>query len=187
MIQAVSHLWLPFTQMQSFDASARTFVRGDSTSLFDARGRRLFDAVSSIWTTIHGHAHPAIVDAIALQAATLDHATTLGATNLPAEALAQALCEYCETDYAFFASDGASAVEAAIKMALHYWQHVGEPQRTRFLRLVDAYHGDTTGAMSLSGISVFKSHYGAITFETRTYEHAGDLDANDVAAVIVEP
>jgi adenosylmethionine-8-amino-7-oxononanoate aminotransferase len=187
MIQAVSHLWLPFTQMQSFDASARTFVRGDGTSLYDARGRRVFDAVSSIWTTIHGHAHPAIVDAIALQAATLDHATTLGATNLPAEALAEALCEYCETDYAFFASDGASAVEAAIKMALHYWQHMGEPQRTRFLRLVDAYHGDTTGAMSLSGISVFKSYYGAITFETRTYERADDLDADDVAAVIVEP
>ncbi|HUN28512.1 MAG TPA: aminotransferase class III-fold pyridoxal phosphate-dependent enzyme [Alphaproteobacteria bacterium] len=187
MIQAVSHLWLPFTQMQSFDASARTFVRGDGSSLFDARGRRVFDAVSSIWTIIHGHSHPAIVDAIALQAATLDHATTLGATNLPAEALAQALCEYCETDYAFLASDGASAVEAAIKMALHYWQHVGEPRRTRFLRLVDAYHGDTAAAMSVSGIAVFKSHYGAITFETRTYEHAEDLEADDVAAVIVEP
>ena len=79
----------------------------------------------------------------------------------------EALCEYCETDYAFFASDGASAVEAAIKMALQYWQHVGEPQRTRFLRLVDAYHGDTTGAMSVSDIAVFKSHYGAITFETQ--------------------
>ncbi|HTC29373.1 MAG TPA: aminotransferase class III-fold pyridoxal phosphate-dependent enzyme [Candidatus Acidoferrum sp.] len=187
MIQAVSHLWLPFTQMQSFDASTRTFVRGDGTSLHDARGRRVFDAVSSIWTIIHGHSHPAIVDAIALQAATLDHATTLGATNLPAEALAHALCELAETDYAFFAGDGASAVEAAIKMALHYWQHAGEPQRTRFLRLVDAYHGDTAGAMSLSDIAVFKSRYGAVTFETRTYECVDDLEAPDVAAVIVEP
>jgi adenosylmethionine-8-amino-7-oxononanoate aminotransferase len=187
MIQAVSHLWLPFTQMQSFDASARTFVRGDGTNLYDARGRRVFDAVSSIWTIIHGHAHPAIVDAIALQAATLDHATTLGATNLPAEALAHALCELCETDYAFFAGDGASAVEAAIKMTLHYWQHVGEPQRMRFLRLVDAYHGDTAGAMSVSDIAVFKSRYGAVTFETRSYDVADDLEAPDVAAVIVEP
>jgi adenosylmethionine-8-amino-7-oxononanoate aminotransferase len=187
MIQAVSHLWLPFTQMQSFDASARTFVRGDGTSLYDARGRRLFDAVSSIWTIIHGHSHPAIVDAIALQAATLDHATTLGATNLPAEALAQALCELCETDYAFFAGDGASAVEAAIKMALHYWQHLGETRRTRFLRLVDAYHGDTASAMSVSDIAVFKSRYGPVTFETRPYERADDLEAPDVAAVIVEP
>jgi adenosylmethionine-8-amino-7-oxononanoate aminotransferase len=187
MIEAVSCLWLPFTQMQSFDAAERTFVRGDRASLFDARGRRVFDAVSSIWTIIHGHCHPAIVDAISLQASTLDHATTLGATNLPAEALAQALCEYCETDRAFFCSDGASAVEASIKMALHYWRNRGEPRRTRFLRFVDAYHGDTTGAMSLSDIEVFKSSYSAITFETRAYGDARDLDAPDVAAVIVEP
>ncbi len=187
MIQAVSRLWLPFTQMQSFDSAERTFVRADGTHLTDARGRRVFDAVSSIWTIIHGHCHPTIVDAIALQASTLDHATTLGATNLPAETLAQALCTYCETDYAFFGSDGASAVEASIKMALHYWRNVGEPRRTRFLRLVDAYHGDTTGAMSVSDIGVFKSNYGAITFETRAYDDPHGLDAPDVAAIIVEP
>ena len=93
MIRTLSKLWLPFTQMQSFDASARTFVRGEGTYLFDARGRRVFDAVSSIWTIVHGHGHPALVDAIARQAARLDHATTLGATNPPAEALALALCE----------------------------------------------------------------------------------------------
>ncbi|MGB6986385.1 MAG: aminotransferase class III-fold pyridoxal phosphate-dependent enzyme [Candidatus Aquilonibacter sp.] len=187
MIQAVSRLWLPFTQMQSFDSAERTFVRADGTSLIDARGRRVFDAVSSIWTIIHGHCHPTIVDALSLQASTLDHATTLGATNLPAETLAQALCEYCETDYAFFGSDGASAVEASIKMALHYWRNSGEPQRTRFLRLVDAYHGDTTGAMSVSDIAVFKSNYGAITFEARAYDDPRDLNAPDVAAIIVEP
>ncbi|HTX57889.1 MAG TPA: aminotransferase class III-fold pyridoxal phosphate-dependent enzyme [Candidatus Acidoferrales bacterium] len=187
MIQAVSRLWLPFTQMQSFDATQRTFVRGNGTRLVDARGRSTFDAVSSIWTIVHGHCHPAIVDAIALQAATLDHATTLGATNLSAEALAEALCELCDTDYAFFGADGASAVEAAIKMAIQYWQHEDEPQRKRFLRLRDAYHGDTAGAMSCSDITVFKSHYGAITFETRTYDEPGDLDAPDVAGVIVEP
>ncbi len=187
MMQAVSRLWLPFTQMQSFDSAERTFVRANGTSLIDARGRRVFDAVSSIWTIVHGHCHPAIVDAIALQASTLDHATTLGASNLPAETLASALCEYCETDYAFFGSDGASAVEAAIKMALQYWRNAGEPHRTRFLRLVDAYHGDTTGAMSLSDIAVFKSNYGAITFETRAYDDPRDLDAPDVAAIIVEP
>ena len=187
MMQAVSRLWLPFTQMQSFDSAERTFVRANGTSLIDARGRRVFDAVSSIWTIIHGHCHPAIVDAIALQASTLDHATTLGASNLPAETLASALCEYCETDYAFFGSDGASAVEAAIKMALQYWRNAGEPHRTRFLRLVDAYHGDTTGAMSLSDIAVFKSNFGAITFETRAYGDPRDLDAPDVAAIIVEP
>jgi adenosylmethionine---8-amino-7-oxononanoate aminotransferase len=187
MIQAGSHLWLPFTQMQSFDAAARTFVRGDRNFLIDARGRRVFDAVSSIWTIVHGHCHPAIADAISLQVMTLDHATTLGATNPAAEALAQLLCEVCEMDYAFFGGDGASAVEAALKMALQYWRHVGEPQRTRFLHLVDSYHGDTAGAMSLSDIAAFKSNFDAVTFETLPYSRVEDLEQRDIAAIIVEP
>ena len=173
--------------MQSFDASTRTFVRGAGTHLFDVRGRRVFDATSSIWTIVHGHGHPALVEAISRQAAQLDHATTLGATNPAAEALAAALCERTAMDYAFFGGDGASSIEAAIKMALQYWEYAGQPRRTRFLHLVNSYHGDTAAAMSLSDISTFKSHFGAITFETRAYDDPGDLHAADVAAVIVEP
>jgi adenosylmethionine-8-amino-7-oxononanoate aminotransferase len=182
----MSRLWLPFTQMQSFDASQRTFVRAERNHLIDARGRRVYDATSSIWTIVHGHGHPAIVEAISRQAATLDHATTLGASNPVAEALAASLCRITGLDYAFFASDGASAVEAAVKMAVQYWRQRGEPQRTRFVRLADSYHGDTAAAMSLSDIAVFKAHFGAITFETRPLPDA-DLHAPDVAAVIVEP
>ena len=89
-------------------------------------------------------------------------------------------------DRAFFASDGASAVEAAIKMALQYWQNAGQPHRTRFVRLSDAYHGDTIGAMSLSDIALFKSRFGSVTFETQAYDDAAPL-GDDVAAVIVEP
>ena len=173
--------------MQSFDASARAFVRGEGTMLTDARGRRVYDAVSSIWTTVHGHAHPRIVAAISAQAQTLDHATTLGATNPPAEELARELCRRTGLDYAFFASDGASAIEAALKMALQYWQNIGQPQRTRFVRLVDAYHGDTTGAMSLSDIAPFRARFGAITFDAVPYDSRSGALADDVAAVIVEP
>lgn len=186
MITRSSKLWLPFTQMQSFDAAARTFVRGEGVWLFDARGARVFDATSSIWTIVHGHGHPALVAAVAEQASRLDHATTLGATNPQAEALADALCAMTGMDYAFFGGDGASSIEAAIKMALQYWRYAGEPQRTKFVRLVNSYHGDTVAAMSLSDISTFKSHFEAVTFETRAYGRA-DLDAPDVAAVIVEP
>lgn len=173
--------------MQSFDADARTFVRAEGTTLVDARGRRVFDATSSIWTIVHGHGHPRIVDAIARQARTLDHATTLGATNPVAEELAERLCALTGMDAAFFAGDGASAIEAAIKMSLQYWQHAGEPQRTRFVRLVDSYHGDTTGAMSLSDIAVFRSRFGAITFETAALDESDGVLGDDVAAVIVEP
>lgn len=187
MVEVRSRLWLPFTQMQSFDASQRTFIRGEGTSLVDSRGRRVYDAVSSIWTIVHGHCHPDIVRAIAEQAATLDHATTLGATNPVAERLASSLCALTGMDYAFFASDGASAIEAALKMTLQYWQHAGEPQRTRFVRLVDAYHGDTSGAMSVSDIAVFKSRFGALTFEAVPYGDETVLERDDIAAVIVEP
>jgi adenosylmethionine-8-amino-7-oxononanoate aminotransferase len=188
MLTRLTRHWLPFTQMDAFDAPARTFVRGDGNYLEDARGRRVFDAVSSIWTTIHGHGHPHIVEAIGRQAATLDHATSLGATNPPADELADRLCALTATDAAFFASDGASAVEAALKMALQYWQNAGEPKRTRFVRLVGSYHGDTAGAMSVSDIAVFKARFGAITFETCAYDDAENAIArDDVAAVIVEP
>lgn len=188
VLRTAGALWLPFTQMDGFDPASRTFVRGDGNFLVDAHGRRIFDAVSSIWTTVHGHCHPVIVEAIARQAAHLDHATLLGASNPVAEDLAARIASLLGMEYAFFGGDGASAVEAALKMALHYWQNAGEPQRTRFIRLVDSYHGDTSGAMSLSDIAVFKSRYAAVTFESYPYD--GDravLDRDDVAAVIVEP
>lgn len=162
-------------------------MRGEGTTLVDARGRHVFDAVSSIWTTIHGHAHPKIVEAISRQARLLDHATTLGASNPRAEELASELCARADLDYAFFASDGASAIEAALKMALQYWQNVGQPQRTRFVRLVDAYHGDTTGAMSLSDIAPFRERFDTITFESIPYSSPELAGADDVAAIIVEP
>ena len=185
---SLDHLWLPFTHMDGFDAAQRSFVRGEGNYLFDARGRRVFDAVSSVWTTIHGHCRPEIVAAIAWQATQLDHSTLLGASNPVAEELAGRLAELLRLDYVFFASDGASAVEAALKMALQFWHSEGEPQRTRFVRLVDAYHGDTAGAMSVSGVEAFKSRFGPITFETRTYDgNAATLAEPDVAAVIVEP
>ncbi len=185
-LRVMAHLWLPFTQMQGFDAGARTFVRGEGTTLVDARGSRLYDAVSSIWTTVHGHCHPRIVGAIAHQAARLDHATLLGASNPVAEELAERLCSLARMHRAFFASDGASAIEAAVKMTVQYWQHAGQPQRTRFVHLTGAYHGDTAGAMSLSDIALFKSRFGSVTFETRIYDRNTPFEAN-VAAVIVEP
>lgn len=182
----MTHLWLPFTQMRAFDSTERCFVRGYGTTLEDARGHRVYDAVSSIWTTIHGHSHPRIVEAIARQAAILDHSTLLGATNPVAEDLAGRLCALAGMDRAFFASDGASAIEAAIKMTLEYWQNLGQPRRVRFVRLAEAYHGDTVGAMSLSDIALFKARFASVTFETQTYAQAPSFDP-DVAAVIVEP
>lgn len=180
--------WLPFTQMNGFAPRARRFVRARGTTLFDASGSAVFDAISSVWTTIHGHAHPHIVEAIARQAATLDHATTLGATNPPADELAERLCAATGLDAAFFAGDGASAIEAALKMALGYWQSCGEPQRVRFVHLRDSYHGDTAGAMGVSGIEVFRARFAPLIVESLCYDDvAGVLARDDVAAIVVEP
>jgi adenosylmethionine-8-amino-7-oxononanoate transaminase len=183
-----SHLWLPFTQMADFDPADRTFVSADGMRLVDARGRALFDAISSVWVTIHGHGHPRIVEAIARQARTLDHATALGASNPVAEGLADRLAALTGLDYAFFASDGASAVEAALKMAVQYWRRAGEPRRTKMAHLRASYHGDTAGAMSISDIAVFKANYEPLCFpslEIASLE--ATLARDDVAAVVIEP
>jgi len=171
--------------MAQLDATARAFVAAEGNYLFDSFGRRVFDAVSSIWTTTHGHCHPRIVEAIAAQARTLDHSTLLGATHPRAQELAERLADLTGLPFVFFSSDGASAVEAALKMALQYWQNVGQPQRTRFVHLSDSYHGDTAGAMSVSDIPLFKSRFGAITFESRAWDDV--WDDQDVAALVVEP
>lgn len=174
--------------MDAFDPGSRRFVRAKGNYLFDAAERRLFDAVSSIWTTVHGHCHPHITAAISRQARELDHSTLLGATHPRAEELADKLSAMLRMDRVFFGGDGASAIEAALKMVLQYWQFVGEPQRTRFVRLTGAYHGDTAGAMSVSAIETFKTRFGALIFESLSYEEApAVLERDDVAAVIVEP
>jgi adenosylmethionine-8-amino-7-oxononanoate aminotransferase len=174
--------------MNGFDARSRTFVGGSGTMLTDAAGAQVFDAISSVWTTIHGHGHPYIVEAIARQAAVLDHATALGATNPRAEELAERLCALTALDAAFFASDGASAIEAALKMTIQYWQACGEPRRVKFVHLRDSYHGDTAGAMAVSDIATFRSRFAPIIVESVCYDDAPDVLArDDVAAVIFEP
>jgi adenosylmethionine-8-amino-7-oxononanoate aminotransferase len=187
-LEVRSKHWLPFTQMSAQGAQPRTFVRGSGTTLFDANGGAVFDAISSVWTTIHGHSHPHIVEAIARQAGILDHATALGATNPVADELAARLCTLTGLDAAFFASDGASAIEAALKIAVQYWQACGEPKRVRFVHLRDAYHGDTAGAMGVSDIAAFRSRFGSLIVESVRYEDApGALARDDVAAIVFEP
>jgi len=184
----VSALWLPFTQMGDAARRPRAFVEARGTMLIDASGHRVFDAVSSIWTCIHGHGHPRIVEAIARQAATLDHATLLGATNPPAEALAERLCDLVGLDRVVFASDGASAVEAAIKIALQYWYNRGESTRRTIVHLAQSYHGDTIGAMSVSDVGLFKEPFCDVCFASETLDaYAARTSYDDVAAVIVEP
>lgn len=140
----------------------------DGCFLTTTDGRRLFDGVSSLWCNVHGHRHPAIDSAIREQLDRVAHVTSLGMSCETTERLARKLVEITPGDlsHVFFSSDGSSSVEAALKMAMQYWRQRDEPKRekTNYLALGAAYHGDTTGGVSLGGISHFHELFAPILF-----------------------
>ena len=150
----VAH-WHGFTQMADHDSLIIEHAEG--CWLTTADGEKLFDGVSSLWCNVHGHRHATLDSAIEKQLGKVAHITTLGMSCQTTEDLASRLSELTPGDLAhvFFSSDGSSAVEAALKMSFQYWQQRDDPrpQKTRFLALGSAYHGDTTGAVSLGGIN----------------------------------
>ena len=131
-------------------------------------GQRLFDGVSSLWCNVHGHQHPQIDAAVTAQLKRVSHITTLGMSCETTERLADKLAQITPGDlsHVFFSCDGSSAVEAALKMAFQYWQQREDPrpEKTTFLALGSAYHGDTTGSVSLGGIKYFHKLFAPILF-----------------------
>lgn len=163
------YLWHPFTQMQEwFSKEPLIIERGEGNWLIDTRGRRYLDGVSSLWCNVHGHCHPRLDKALADQAGRIAHSTMLGMSNPPAIELAEKLCGIAPPGLSrvFYAENGASAVEIALKMAYQYWMHSGESRRTKFIGLDLAYHGDTLGAVSVGGIETFHAAFGPLLFET---------------------
>jgi adenosylmethionine---8-amino-7-oxononanoate aminotransferase len=206
-LRGESHVWQPFTQMQAWPTEhAPTIVAGEGSYLVDDRGRRYIDGTSSLWCNVHGHRHPRIDAAIREQLERVAHSTMLGLSHPGAEELARRLVAIAPgsdrgrpgpLSRVFYSDSGSTAVEVALKMAFQYWQQAPDPRpkRTGFVRLENAYHGDTVGSVSVGGIELFHSVYGPLLFETRAVP-AGDavaLDrllakkADEVAAVIVEP
>ena len=177
------HLWHPYTQ--HFDAPAPvTVTRGDGAYLYDDRGRRIFDAISSWWVTLHGHAHPAIAAAIARQAATLEQVIFAGFTHEPAARLAAALAGLLPPGLTrvFFSDDGSTAVEVALKIALQFWECRGE-RRPLIAALEHAYHGDTFGAMAASARGVFTAPFAGHLFEVARLPDPSEDGAATVAAL----
>jgi adenosylmethionine-8-amino-7-oxononanoate aminotransferase len=193
------HLWHPFTQQRAWCDEEPPLVieRAAGTDLYDTDGRAYIDGVSSLWCNVHGHRHPAIDAAIRDQLDRVAHSTMLGLSHSPAIELAERLVGIAPAGFSrvFYSDSGSTAVEIALKMAFQWWAQRGEPQRTRFVSLENAYHGDTIGAVSVGGIDLFHSLYRPLLFDV-LHARAGDaehlaqlLDANgdEVAAVIVEP
>ena len=155
------HLWHPFTQMAEWLAEPPLVVAAaEGTTLIDVEGRRYLDGVASLWCNVHGHRHPRLDAALRAQADRVAHSTLLGLTNVPAIELAHALVGIAPPGLTrvFYSDSGATAVEVALRIALQYQQLRGERARTRFASLVEAYHGDTLGAVGVGYSETFHRH-----------------------------
>src|ERR1700694_68794 len=142
------HVWHPFTQMQQYTAEPPLIIeRAHGCFLGDMDGREYLGATSSLWCNVRGHRAPELDGAIRDQLDRVAHSPLLGLGNVPAIRLARRLVELAPPGLTrvFFSDDGATAVEVALKMAFQYWRQCPrpQPQRTRFLALQGAYHGDT--------------------------------------------
>jgi adenosylmethionine-8-amino-7-oxononanoate aminotransferase len=152
------YLWHPFTQMRDWLAEPPLVIEaGDGNYLIDSDGRRYLDGVSSLWCNVHGHRKPELDAALKAQCDRIAHSTMLGLSNVPATVLAKRLIDLAPPGLTrvFYSDAGATAVEIALKLALQYWQLRGEPRRTRFVALTEAYHGDTLGAVGVGYSETF--------------------------------
>jgi adenosylmethionine-8-amino-7-oxononanoate aminotransferase len=162
------HIWPPYTQAKNAPEPLKVkSAQGVWLKLED--GRRVLDGISSWWVNVHGHSHPKIANAIAQQAQTLEHVIFAGFTHDPAEQLAERLVKKLPQGLTrvFFSDNGSTAVEVALKMAYQYWVNRQQPRRT-FLAFEGAYHGDTIGALSAGGKSLFSAVFADLLFEVES-------------------
>lgn len=144
-------IWYPYTQQKTM-AEAYNVSSADGVYLNLADGRRVIDAISSWWCVIHGYNHPELNAAAIRQLNKMAHVMLGGLTHDPALELARTLVRITPAglNHVFFSDSGSVGVEVALKMAIQYWQNLGEKEKVKILTLKKAYHGDTTGAMSVS-------------------------------------
>ena len=165
----LASLWHPCTQMRDHPhpIPLLPIVRAQGCWLEDVDGKRYLDAISSWWVTLFGHGHPAIVAAIAEQAAQLDHVLMAGFSHPPAIQLAERLLGLVGAPMSrvFYAEAGSAAIEIALKLSFHYWRNLGQPGRRRFVVLDKGYHGETIGALSLTSVSLYREAYGELLLE----------------------
>ena len=164
-----AHVWHPFTQHSRWLGDDPLVVdRAEGMYFWDTDGNSYLDGVSSLWVNVHGHAHPKIIEAVTAQLQRLDHTTFLGLTHEPGITLAERIVEVAPPglNRVFYAGDGSSAVEAAIKMAYQAHAQNGGV-RPLIVHVAEGYHGDTLGAVSVGGIELFHQTYRSIMLETR--------------------
>jgi len=200
-----AHVWHPYTPMEEWcSVDPIVVARAEGAWLEDADGRRYVDGNASWWVAALGHGHPRIVGALERQARNLAHCALAGIAHEPAARLAEELVAIAPRGLTrvFYVDDGSTAIDAAIKICAQAWRQLGAPEKTRFVALDGAFHGDTLGATSLGGVEVFRRPFAHVTFECvrapfpepRAHERAFDAIArlvreggDSIAAVFVEP
>lgn len=160
--RSLKAVWHPCTQMKHHERLPLIPVaRGKGPWLYDRAGRRYLDAISSWWVNLFGHANDDINAALKAQLDTLEHAMLAGCTHESAVELAERLSALTHgtLGHAFFASDGACAVEIALKMSFHYWRNRGQTDKREFVCVANGYHGETIGALGVTDVALFKDAY----------------------------
>jgi adenosylmethionine---8-amino-7-oxononanoate aminotransferase len=208
-------VWHPCTQMKDHEWLPLVPIRrGAGAWLEDFNGRHYLDAISSWWVNLFGHANPVIGNAVRRQLETLEHVMLAGFTHEPVIELSERLVSVTPEglERCFYADNGSSAVEVALKMSFHYWLNQGEPRRRRFVALENSYHGETLGALAVGDVALYKATYQPLLMECLlapspdAYQRDGgespagyarrraaeleallERHAGEVCAVIVEP
>jgi adenosylmethionine-8-amino-7-oxononanoate aminotransferase len=158
----LKHVWHPCTQMQDHEQLPMVPIRrGQGVWLEDFEGKRYLDAISSWWVNIFGHANPEINAAIKDQLDQIEHVMLAGFTHSPIVELSERLVQLAPPGLTrcFYADNGSSCIEVALKMSLHYWRNLGSAQKTKFISLENGYHGETVGALSVTDIPLFSATY----------------------------
>src|SRR5438094_1052819 len=163
------HLWHPFTQQREWEQEPPLIIeRGRGVYLEDTDGHRYLDGVSSLWVNLHGHRKRELDRALAAQLKKIAHSTLLGLANVPSIELARRLVALAPPGLTrvFYSDDGSTAVEVALKMAFQFWRQcpTPKPQKTKYLSLHAAYHGDTLGAVSVGDLGRFHHLFAPLLF-----------------------
>lgn len=167
LARSLQSVWHPCTQMKQHETFPLIPIqRGAGVWLYDADGQRYLDGISSWWVNLFGHNNPRIKDAIKSQLDQLEHVMLAGFTHEPVVTLSEKLSELTGLGHAFYASDGASATEIALKMSFHYWRNSGQSGKTQFISLKNSYHGETLGALGVTDVAIFKDTYAPLLMQS---------------------
>jgi adenosylmethionine-8-amino-7-oxononanoate aminotransferase len=188
-------VWHPCTQMKDHEWLPMVPIeRGEGVWLYGHDGRRYLDAISSWWVNLFGHANPRINAAITAQLARLEHVILAGFTHEPAVALAERLTRLAPPGLTrcFYADNGSSAIEVALKMSYHYWRNRGDTRKRRFITLANSYHGETLGALAVGHVELYKEIYHPLLMDVvvaptpDAYECEPGETADDCASRAIE-